>query len=434
MVKKLLPFFIIFFSLFNVENAFAAKTKTKKKTKKKIKIERTLSSFAIYQSIDPQLAGLNQSNRILKTPSESLLFELRPEWTIKFKRQAELHLKPFLNIQGSRLKFQSPSETQTESEGTIDFREAFVEALNFSSLRLRAGLLNYEWGPSELVAPSNALYHFAQDQPFSFFQRKGYVLLDLIYNFSDSSNIQLLQEGLSNKEPNWIHDVDFQARTLVKFEHSFENSLNYFGLTAGRAERQRTFEGFYFNYTPIEGYSLYFDGRVTHGSLGYHPQSRGFGQYQMTLLNDPHKEYAFYLFGLRYESDFDLRLEWLHFDEGYDEAEYDHWLQSLQLFQFYSKANWSHSERNGLEFLTKNYQLVSLRIPDFGWNNQMSFYLRALMSPIKSGTLLMTSLDSPVGDSGALSLSFVKGLGDENSEFVLIDKGRWVLTFQWTYY
>lgn len=394
----------------------------------------TLSSFHSYQSLNPVRSGLNLGNRVFELADRSLVNELRPEWTLRFKNQWKFHAKPVLAMTSESIKYEFPQEEKSKTLVRWDLREAFLEFLQTKDWTLRLGLLTYQWGPAELFSPSNPLFHFYRQARNYTFLEKGYVLVDAIYNFSDLSSLQILGEGISNNTPSWIFATTFSPRFLVRWSHNFENSLNYWGATVSQAERARHSLGLYGNMVPVEGMSVYLDARLSRGSLGYHPQEKTGGVVDLELRDDLQKVFGFGVVGFRYEGDYDFRFEWMRFDEGFDREEMGLALRGLSPFQPGYQKNLKRVNASGLEFLTRDYGYLSVRIPDILWKKQMSFAARWLHAMAGPSDLALLSLESPIGDAATVVLEYQQNLGAKNSEFLLTEENRLQMTLKWVYF
>lgn len=400
---------------------------------KSYKKDWTLSSWHTYANRKPITEGLNTGNRGFSVAENELVNEIRPEVLLTYKSWFTVKMKPSLQYSISQIQKDFPTETKTDNTTKFDLKEFFAEFLQLEDLRFQIGLLTYQWGPAELYSPSNSLFHFYRDSKSFSFIEKGYILANAIYNFSDSTNLQLLLELKSNGEPDWIRDANATKRYLFKFEHTFANSFNYLGFTFGETYRDRTFWGLYGNYVPEEGYSMYLDARVTNGDIGYHPVAKTGGIVDLELSQKVNPS-VFAIAGFRFEGSVDIRLETLFFQEGFDNQEYGLWLSSLSPLQPRFAQNLAASTQMGLEMLTRQYHYLSIRVPDLGSKNDISAALRSLFSVEGKSQLHTFSVDKPWGQSANVYFEYAANQGEKNSEFMLSEKEKVSLGIKITYF
>ncbi|MFN3698493.1 MAG: hypothetical protein ACK4VO_13740 [Pseudobdellovibrio sp.] len=384
----------------------------------------TLSFLHTLSKNQANTEGINLGNQIFSVPTNQLTNELRPNYSLNYNNDYKLKIKPTILLNTQEIRKNSDTVAVSGSQLKADLKEMYIEYLRLKNWNIRLGLQTYQWGPTEIYSPSNFLFHFQKESKSFSYLEKGYMLGNLIYNINDSSNIQFLGELYSNLESSWINDVDFSPRSLLKFEQSFSNSFNYIGLTVGQAERKRTAIGFYGNYVPFSGFSIYLDGRSTQGEVGYRPNLKNDGNIDMILSNNKNNNRLFLISGVRYESGFDMRIEAIYFQEGYDSNEYNLWLSSLDFNQNNFLNNVMSSNKNGLDFLTQKYYYISLRIPELGARHDLTLSFRSLMAVEKSSQTYAVSLDKPLNTNSNVFFEYVQNAGEKNSEFLLSDKLR----------
>ena len=81
------------------------------------------------------------------------------------------------------------------------------------------GLQNYQWGPAELMSPSNPLFHFSSQSLDPSYQIPGHSLARLNYTPIENLNFVGLYEFAPNEEKSFIYDTPFTPLGLIKFDY-----------------------------------------------------------------------------------------------------------------------------------------------------------------------------------------------------------------------
>lgn len=376
--------------------------------------------------------NFNIGNRILEMPRESLVLLPRGEIRVVYQNKVRGILRPSYRLLGQRIEYKDPVEGKHGFYGKPDLTDAFIDFSLPKGFVFSVGKQSYQWGPSETQSPSNPLFHFERDAKSFLFQEVGKGFVKLNGGLSSTSTLTLLGEVFDNREPNWISEQSFSSKFLARYEKQFESSLNYFGLTAGQIEKQRSFVGEYWNWVLSDAISFYGDARQTQGANNYEPVLNAYGLYDMELAAESKSRYfTLSTLGLRWEGDWDIRLEWLYNEAGYNAEQMKNALSAGSTLAPNLVQNLRRISRSGLELLGKNYGYFSLRQPKFLSISDLTFFLRHFKSLQDGSSATQINLEGPLSDStiGYLGSSFAAG--QSLQEFTLADRVQILFGARW---
>lgn len=313
---------------------------------------------------------LNPSNRSLQIPTFQAALDLRPQAAADWGSLSAL-ARP--RIRG----FAQSGENLTEKTfARFHFDEASLKWKATDDFQLLAGIHYVQWGPAELFSPSNPLIHFSLDQRSIIFRMRGKALIKADYYFSQKSFITAIVEPVSNGEADWVAGYEFVPRGLLRWEQQIgDHPGNYFGLSAGRMEREILFAAAYAAYYIDDYWSVYADARISPGSPALYPSltsPTGFTPGQ----TNAGEWYSLSTFGVRWEGFFDTRLEYILNTYGFAESE---WNSAFTLTTANPGAG-AALFRAGLEMPRQHYLYTSLRTDRLGTGDELRLSLRYLHS------------------------------------------------------
>jgi hypothetical protein len=234
----------------------------------------------------------NPDNVVLKLPQAGYLLDLRPRMTASLSG-IELRLEP-----RARLSYDDAAEGEAE----VFFTQAYADAALGAQLRLRLGVQNYQWGPAELLAPSNPFFRAKTAEQGYLFEQRGRVLARLDVALNESFNLALVAEPLGNGEDERPEGEDFEPRSMGRMDYQVAGTLNSAGLTAGKGPASTTFIGEYGTYYLSDAFSVYADLL----------QSSSAAAWQHVLTG-----------GVRFEARVDARLEYVFNGRGLKKQAFD---------------------------------------------------------------------------------------------------------------
>ena len=363
---------------------------------------------------------INLNNQVLKLPTYELDFDFRPDlkWIYAVNK---IVLRPTFEWRYSKSEINQMSQNTTKNK--LQLTDAFVET-NWNPLfSSTLGLQVYQWGPAEFLSPSNPLFHFNSAQRGLSYKEKGQVLIRGNISLDQENNLVFVLQPISNQESEWKYQSDFSPKVFLKYEKSWLEKNHYIGLVSGIEETNKFFLAQYFNYFLTEGFSVYADLKQTKKQTHYTPVFDGNG-YNMEQVNPESDEVkTLGIFGFRYESNFDVRLEYIYNQAGYNSNHLKSAIQSASNFLTPNyTVNLQRFLRPGLELLGQHYFYSSLRILEPFDQANFTVYGRVLVSGQDSSTQLQTEVDYGFLDSWSGFVSLSHSFGSQNTELNLLNR------------
>jgi len=376
-------------------------------------------------AFSPAKGRANQDNALLRVPEFALQTELWPNVRVGFDA-FELVLRPRMavNSKASRVKdrWQSTSGDSRTDEMSIlaEWTELFASWQVSDSLALTFGRQNFQWGPSELVSPSNRIFHE------TYFARNALTLVpgkDLVrvnVSIGRAFSAIVLIETHDNGDTPFNAADGFEEAAATKVEYSRENGIDYVGVTAGKARNRRPWFGWYGSYELFGGLSLYFDMSHTRGSRALYPipTPLGFPTFAQTRV-DKDSIFTFGVAGARYAftGGADLRIEAIYNEAGYTRRQVDQATDAVRtLAAVEPQVAMAAYAAPGLEFIGQRYLYASLRVPELPPGEALSVqarYLAALADGSGSG---FVDVQYVGGDAWMLFLSLLGTHGGDDRE------------------
>jgi hypothetical protein len=413
MFKFKLFFLILFISIFS----FA-------------EVDYSLNSYLFFSKNQISESIINPSNSILKAPSDQADLDVRAE--LKWKSDLDrIILRPrFTAYYKSYAVFSDISETELKAK--VDLTDAFYEKYWSPKLSTTFGLQVYQWGPAELLNPSNPFYHFSTQQRAVYFKEKGKALLRMNYSYDRENSLVLIAEPISNAEPEWIAESQFNSKFLAKYEKIFSGTSNQIGFVVGTEEKNNFFLGQYFSMTFADSLSFYADVKESKNKLNYMPKRNG-THYDLVFSDSHPIDWSTLgVLGIRWEEEFDARLEFVHNGAGFDRHELN---QAIFSASDYSNPNYRQNlerfRRIGLEFFGKSYTYFSIRKSDPLEINDLNIFFRNLFSLQDSSGLFQFEADYSLFDSWQILTHFNFINGNSNSEFRLSNDWQFLMGVKW---
>lgn len=366
-------------------------------------------------------------------PLQSYGLLIQDTFVIK-KQNWELNFRPSVGIYSEEFSQFPKIEKIKKKKSDIRVNELYFYNESSAELLYAIGLQNFQWGPAELLSPSNPLFHFIPDTQDPSYQARGHSLVRINYTPSNNFSFIFLYEFAPNEEKPFIYEAPFVPMGLIKSEFRLPNPTDYIGLTFGNEQMHDTFVGEYGNFT-FEGLSFYFDIKQTKVSKRYYPQME-FGQPpNMVLYDFADSVYVLSLGGIRYEGDYiDLRWEEVSNELGFKNDEFE-----LATVTFVN-PNESNALKNkkaflnsGRELPSKNYTFVSFRSKGLSLWLDSVFTLRGLYSRRDKSSLATLQWEGSVGDYLSFFLNHQANFGKKGSEtnFLYQNKSNFGIKFVW---
>jgi hypothetical protein len=312
---------------------------------------------------------------------------------------------------------------RSKIDGKIN--ELFVQSTLNSAWIVAIGLQNFQWGPAEIMSPSNPLFHLALDSQDSTYQPSGHNLLRLNYSPSDSTSLVSLIEISKNEEPEFIAGEEFVPKGLFKAEYRLPIPTDYLGFTVGTEQRRDSFFGGYGNITFFEMLSAYFDIKHLSPSKRYFPVLGNNPLPTLILTEKSSKPARLAVFGLRIElENIDLRWEEIINDLGLSQNEME--LAALAMSPLLPDATNQQNRflHSGRELVSKNYSYLSARIPHFLKLFDSTLALRLLQSHRDDTGQATLSWEGSWRDNWTFFINSQVTYGKKAGELTLLYKNR----------
>lgn len=328
------------------------------------------------------------------------------------------------------------SDEKSNSEGEASLSEAFIEFAPTPTLTLAAGLQNYQWGPAELMSPTNPFFRFRPEQRAFNYREDGRFLIRANWSPNDSWSLIGLLEPINNGTSYWIYEQEFKPQGVLKIERRGANALNYIGFNVGTMVDQIPFIGEYFNYELVEGISAYLDARHSSGRVQYLPKISSDSPpdplFDMVYVRQNQPWQTLLVSGLRWEGSIDVRLEYVYNSYGLTKEDMQAAFLSALPQHPRGMQNLKRLMGSGMELFGQHYGYLSLRIPDFiKQNYNLAFrYMKSLMD---QSARLQTSFDSPLGESGTLFAEANISFGNSTQELSALEKAMGLLGVKWSF-
>ncbi len=362
---------------------------------------------------------LNLGNEVLKVPETAGFLDQRAEfkWLIN---DAKIIFRPRIVSYQQNYKTEQTLKEETQSDADINLTDAFYEQYITDRIFTTVGLQVYQWGPAEVLNPSNPFFHFNTNQRSIVYKEKGKALVRLNWNAKADNNFVFMVEPVANNETHWIAEEKFKPQVAAKFEMAWTGTRNFLGFVAGIPDNADFFIGEYFQYEFIEGFSIYADAKHSVNAFFYEPQTQGLFQ-RMLPRNQDGSVSTLAVGGLRYEDTFDARLEYIYNSAGYDQMTFDSALIGNSQISPFLIENIKRFQLSGLELLSQNYVYFSVRKTDPFGIKDLSLFFRSLTSLMDSSGVEQFEFDKSVLDWANIFGQYSVYRGEQDSEFKLVD-------------
>jgi hypothetical protein len=273
------------------------------------------------QGTAPRDTGVNPGNAVLRLPQVAAQTELRPD--LRLERGADLTLvaRPRLLLEGSKARAAGAWQEEAR-DATATWLELFGSWRVDDRLAVAYGLQNFQWGPAELLSPSNRIFHetgFTRDPLYAV---RGKHLVRVNLSSGQSLSAVLLAEVRDNGEDPFVAGAPFDPKGEAKLEWSAPSGRGYLGLTGGAGKVSRGFFGEYGALQLTDGLSLYADAVHQAGSEAWVPVALPGGAVGFVQANRLRGLRTLAVGGVRYTfaGGTDVRVEYVLDEAGWDRS------------------------------------------------------------------------------------------------------------------
>jgi hypothetical protein len=374
---------------------------------------------AIYR--DPVTSFANPNNDIYKIDRWNYETDVRPSFT--WEQGAHFFkLDP-------RLILISPDR---HNSSEIFLNEASYQFTG-DKHQFTVGLQNYQWGPAEMLSPSNPIFRFLIDQRSLFFQQRGRNLVRWNWTMNNSWSLVSMVEVSKNGVDLPREQQQFAPNGLIKLERTLEKSDNYLGLVTGVTPMQEAFVGEYGVLSFNDEVSMYFDARHQYQNHNFYPSHDTFYQNPYTQKKKDSQElYSLVTVGLRYEARVDFRLEYIYNGLGLTNSDWKNAQRSLTTLSPNLTSNFKYFNLSGRDLNLQHYAYASARISDLGPKNLYMVFLRHFLSLQDNSSLSQIQVDRETGENLNLYLEVSAYQGRQNKDFTLLISSEVSAGFRWS--
>jgi hypothetical protein len=259
---------------------------------------------------------VNPDNAVLRLPQAAGSTELRPELRVEAGQDLRGVARPRLLLQVQKPQVAGEWEAET-SDARVEWIDLYASWRAGEHLEVAYGLQNFQWGPAELMSPSNRIFHETGFFRDPLYVVRGRNLARVNLSAGRAWSAVLLAEVADNGEAPFVAGAPFEPKAEAKLEWSDPGGRGYLAATAGAGRDSRGFFGGCASLALGDALSVYADAVTQMGSRAWYPVDDGAGgaRFEHALSGAGLRTLA--LGGVRYtfEGGTDLRVEYA-FDEA----------------------------------------------------------------------------------------------------------------------
>ena len=383
--------------------------------------------------VSPADTGMNPGNQVFGVPQASWLAELRVNTRIEAGSRVQVVVRP--RMRGSVATTRADSRpTEQRRDVTFELTEAYVNWRPADAISVTYGLQNFQWGPAEMMGPSNRLFHEVGVFRDALYSVRGKHMARVNVSAGRQWSLVALADLGATDEAPFRTGAAFRRAGQAKLEYTTESGGSYVGVTAGGRGGEPPWAGGYAAVTLTDSLSAYVDASVQRGSQAWYPAAIRDGLAGFATDARSGGRRALALAGVRYTfpAVLDARIEYLRQDAGYTRAQVTTGAPRA-VEERLSRETVERWTAPGLEFLGRNLMLVSLFARDIDSAGRLDLhgrYVRSLTDGSGAG-FVTASLDA----SGALVLfgSLTLTHGSELAEFTRLARTGGVAGFIWSW-
>jgi hypothetical protein len=326
----------------------------------------------------PAEGDLNPSNARLFVPQRFGQTELRANLRVEFGSRAQLIVRPRVRAFASRASASGFPDRDAQ-DADADWTEAYFSWMPVDAVSVTYGLQNFQWGPAELLSPSNRIFHETGLFRDPIYYVPGRHLLRVNLSAGNQWSVVVLSELGATDQETFRAGETFARQAVAKIEYTTGSGASYAGVTAGATEGVPPWFGGYGMFGISAGLSVYADASLTRGSQAWYPVLRG--AFPTFVPRDEGAGWrALAVLGARYtfERGDDFRVEWLLNDSGWSRDDLRLGLTAAQVAP--SPEAFAPYLAPGLEFVGRRLVLLSLRTPDLPPAKHVQIQARYLQS------------------------------------------------------
>jgi hypothetical protein len=393
----------------------------------------------------PAEGELNPGNARLWLPQVFGQTDLRVNLRVEFGSRAQLIVRP--RVRGAiSLSSADGLPRREEREADAEWTELYGVWMPGDSVAIAWGLQNFQWGPAEVLAPNNRIFHESGlfRDPLYYVPGKHLLRVNLSAG-KQWSVVALAELGATDDAPFRAGEA-FTRQVLAKAEYTTASGASYAGFTAGATDGTPPWFGGYGSFAITEGWSVYADTSHTHGSQAWYPvvgrvvppttpasaTPGAVPTFARTRAGDDTWT-TLAVFGARYtfaRGD-DLRVEWLLNGAGWAHDELRLGFEAARVAP--TRDAFAPYLAPGLEYIGRRFVYVSLRDPELPPSKRTQVQTRYLHSLTDGSRVLFVTGSYDATDAMVLFTSGTLTGGPAEGEFSRLVRGSVVFgaTYTW---
>jgi hypothetical protein len=329
--------------------------------------------------VKPADTPVNPGNFVLRVPEATWLGEVRADARVERGSRWQLVLRP--RLRGAAAMTQVGSgNAETERDARFEMTEAYLNWRLADATSVTYGLQNFQWGPAEMMSPTNRVFHEVGVFRDVLYVVRGKHLLRVNVSAGRQWSLVVLGELGATSEPSFRAEAPFRHAGQAKLEYTTQSGQAYVGATAGARGGEPPWAGGYGAVNFASGFSLYADAAMQRGSQAWYPAPTGAGSVTLEQTQRTAGTRVLALAGARYAASakFDARLEYLRQDAGYTRDQ----VHAAPL-AFAAEPTMQTADRwlrPGLEFLGRDLIYASVLSRDLPPSNRLDLHVRYIRS------------------------------------------------------
>lgn len=369
---------------------------------------------------------LNPGNVRLRLPQLLAQTELRGNVRAQLGSRVQLILRP--RVAGTAEWSWATRQPRTEArEAEAEFTEAYLAWTVADPVTITYGLQNFQWGPAELVAPNNRIFHETGVFRDPLYYVPGRHLLRVNVSAGRQWSLVALGELGASPDETFRAGERFARQALAKVEYSTADGASYAGVTLGATDGAPWWIGGYGSLALTEGLSVYADTSHTRGSRAWYPDASARPPAFARPRVDERAWNTFAVVGARYtfaRGD-DLRVEWMSQQAGWSEHDLELAFDAARFAT--SPDAFAPYLRPGLEFLGRQFLLLSLRTPELPPRKRVEVQTRYLHAFTDGSRVLFVTSRLEASDRIVLFATGTLTGGPDYGEFSRLLRGSLVV-------
>lgn len=365
----------------------------------------------------PTESVVDPDNAVLHIPRYTCSVDLRPNVRLEIGSFLQAIAQPrfvtslqVVHVDGERLPLARSTRAQ--------ILQLYATLALGDVLSLSYGYQTFQWGPAELLTPSNRLFRVVGLTRDPLFVVPGRNLARANLSIGRTVSLIALAELLPNGDRPFTAGERFARQGLLKLEYSTDDGAAYAGITGGFGQRTRPWVGEYGSWSVTEALAIYADATHARGSRALYPTTSDEGTLAFAATQrDARRLRTLAIAGARYTftDGTDLRGEYVYHDAGYTDGQ-------LRLAQTIAASRPPDAQRlaaydaPGLDLLARHAVYASTRIPDLPPHKRVTLQLRYLLSLSDRGGTLFGTVTVDLGDSLVLFASGLYAHGASHAE------------------